>query len=99
MLPFASVNTEANGVASRGGVGLRLPRVNEQMTRDVLRHRHSGQHARVSLDHSIQVGIDEVQAWRGPPMPQEPRLDVFLGQRLLEKQLVIEMDLADRQLS
>ena len=51
----------------------------------------------VFLDHPVQVDIDEVQAGRGPPVPQEPWLDVLLGQRLLEQRVVIEIDLADRQ--
>ena len=51
----------------------------------------------VFLDHAVQVGIDEVQAGRGAPVPEEPRLDVLLRERLLEQRVVIEIDLADRQ--
>jgi hypothetical protein len=38
----------------------------------------------VFLDDAVQVDIDEVQAGRGSPVPQQPRLDVFLGQWLLQ---------------
>ena len=51
----------------------------------------------VLLDHPVQVGVDEVQSGRGPPVAEEPRLDVLLGQRLLEQRVVVEVDLADRQ--
>jgi hypothetical protein len=51
----------------------------------------------VLLDHPVQVGIDEVQAGRGAPVPEEPRLDVLLRERLLEQRVVVEIDLADRQ--
>jgi len=31
------------------------------------------------LDHSIQVSIDEVQAWGGAPVTQQSRLDMLFG--------------------
>jgi hypothetical protein len=51
----------------------------------------------VLVDHPVQVDVDEVQTGRRAPMAQEPRLDVLLGQRLLEQRVVVEIDLADRQ--
>ena len=51
----------------------------------------------VLLDHPVQMDVDEVQTGRGAPVAQEPRLDVLLGQRLLEQGVVVEINLADRQ--
>ena len=34
------------------------------------------------LDHPVEVGVDEVQARRGAPVAEQPRLDVLRGQRL-----------------
>ena len=51
----------------------------------------------VLLDHPVQVDVDEVEAGGGPPVAQEARLDVLLGQGLLEQRVVVEIDLADRQ--
>ena len=51
----------------------------------------------VLLDHPVQVDVDEVQAGRGAPVAEQPRLDVLLRQRLLEQRVVVEIDLADRQ--
>jgi hypothetical protein len=51
----------------------------------------------VLLDQPVQVNVDEVQAWGGSPVPQESRLDVLLGQRLLQERIVVEIDLTDRQ--
>src|SRR5262249_21333689 len=34
---------------------------------------------------------------RGPPVPEQPGLHVLLGQGLLEQRIVVEIDLADRQ--
>src|SRR5499427_9024801 len=51
----------------------------------------------VLLDHPVQVNVDEIETWCGSPMAQEPRLDVILCEGLLEQRVVVEMDLADRQ--
>jgi hypothetical protein len=51
----------------------------------------------VLLDHPVQVDVDEVQPWGSPPVTEEPRLHMLLGQRLLEQRIVVEIDLADRQ--
>jgi hypothetical protein len=50
------------------------------------------------LDHPVQVNVDEVQARRRSPVAEQPGLDVFLCERLLKQRVVIEIDLADRQL-
>ena len=51
----------------------------------------------VLLDEPVQVDIDEVQTWSRSPMAEQPRLDVFLCQGLLEQGVVVKIDLADRQ--
>src|SRR5438477_12645140 len=51
----------------------------------------------VLLDDAINVNVDEVEAGRGAPVTEKPRLDVLQLQRLEEQGIVIEVDLADRQ--
>jgi hypothetical protein len=51
----------------------------------------------VLVDHPIEVNVDEVQAGRRSPVPEEPGLDVLLCERLLEQRVVVEIDLTDRQ--
>ena len=51
----------------------------------------------VLLDHPVQVNVDEVQAWRRSPVAEKPRLDVILCEGLLEQRVVVEINLADRQ--
>jgi hypothetical protein len=51
----------------------------------------------VFVDHPVQVDIDEIQTRRGSPMTQESRLDVVFSERLLEQRIVVEIDLADRE--
>ena len=48
-------------------------------------------------DQPVQVRVDEVQARRRAPMPEQPRLDVVTGERLPQKRVVVQIDLADRQ--
>ena len=52
----------------------------------------------VLLDDPVQVDVDEVQPRRGAPVAQQPRLDVLGLQRLLQQRVVVEVDLADRQI-
>src|SRR6516165_2955574 len=47
----------------------------------------------IFLDDPVQMNVDEIQSWRGAPMPQEPRLDVILGQRSPEQWIVVKVDL------
>ncbi len=49
------------------------------------------------LDDTVHMGIDQVQAGTGPPVSQQPRLDVFRGQRGPEQGVVHEIDLSDGQ--
>ncbi len=52
----------------------------------------------VLLDQPIEVGVDEVEARRRAPVPQESRLDVLLLERLAQQRIVEQIDLADRQI-
>src|SRR5271166_4202780 len=45
----------------------------------------------VLFDQPVQVNIDEVQTRRGSPMAQQSRLDVILGEGLLEQRVVVEI--------
>ncbi len=55
-------------------------------------------HVHVAVaDDPVQVGVDEVQARRRAPMAQKPRLDVLVGQGLLQQRIVEEIDLSDRE--
>src|ERR1700758_462887 len=47
----------------------------------------------VFLDQAVQVDVYEIQAWGRSPMAEQPRLDVFLSQGLLEQRVVVEIDL------
>jgi len=47
------------------------------------------------LDDAISVGVDQVQPWRGAPVPQKPGLDVFQRERVAQQRVVEEVDLAD----
>jgi hypothetical protein len=48
-------------------------------------------------DDAIQVHVDEVETRRRTPVPKQPRLDVFGGERLDEQRIVEQVDLTDRQ--
>ena len=49
-------------------------------------------------DDAVEMGIDEIQARRGAPMPEQARLDVLEGQRLAQQRIVEQIDLADREI-
>ncbi len=51
----------------------------------------------VLLDRAVQVDVEKVQSRRGAPVAQQPRLDVFVPQRLFQQRIVVQIDLADRQ--
>ena len=51
----------------------------------------------IFLDDPIQMDVDEVLPRSGPPVAQQPRLDVLELQRLAQERVVIKVDLADRQ--
>ncbi len=50
------------------------------------------------LDDAVEVGVHQVQARRGAPMPKEPRLDVLGAQGLGQQGVGHEVDLADGQI-
>ena len=57
------------------------------------------EHVQVILfDDPVQVCVDEVLARRGAPMPDHQGLDVRQLERLLQQRVVVEIDLADRQI-
>ncbi len=49
------------------------------------------------LDHPVQVCINEIQPRGGPPMSEQPRLDVRQGQWRGEQGIVPQIDLPHRQ--
>ncbi len=71
----------------------------------------AGQHGRASVagapdadgvqvapgDHPVEVGVHEVQARRGPPVAQQPGLDVLRAQRLVQQRVGHQVDLTGRE--
>ena len=51
----------------------------------------------VALDRAVQVRVDEVQARRRSPMPEQARLHMLERERLLEQRVVEQIDLPDRE--
>jgi hypothetical protein len=51
-----------------------------------------------SLDDAVQVNVDEVLAGRRAPVPHHQRLHMRERQRLAQQRVVVEIDLADRQI-
>jgi hypothetical protein len=49
----------------------------------------------VLRDQPVQVDIDEVLARRGPPVPEDPGLDVRRLERRAQERIVHQVDLAD----
>ena len=52
----------------------------------------------ILLDDPVQVHIDEVLARRGAPVPDHQRLHVCELQRSLQQRIIVEINLADRQI-
>ena len=48
-------------------------------------------------DDAVHVGVDEVEARRRAPVPQQARLDVLGQQRLAQQRVGEQVDLADRE--
>lgn len=46
-------------------------------------------------DHPVEVGVDQVEAGAGAPVPEQSRLDVVGGQRLAQQRIVQQVDLPD----
>lgn len=51
-----------------------------------------------AADLVVEVGVDEVEAGRGAPVAEQPRFDVLGDERFAEQRIVLEIDLADRQI-
>ena len=52
-------------------------------------------HVQIALtDEAVPVNIEKIQAGRGSPMAEQPRLDVVEGEGALEQGIVFEVDLA-----
>ncbi len=49
------------------------------------------------LDHAVEVGVDEVEAGRGAPVPEQPGLDVLGPQRLPQQRVAHQVDLSGGQ--
>jgi hypothetical protein len=49
-------------------------------------------------DSAIEMGVDEIESWRGPPMSKQPRLDVLNPQRFTQKRIVEQVYLTHRQI-
>ena len=49
------------------------------------------------LNQAVQMHVDEAEAGRGSPVTQQPRLDVLRPQRLAQQGVLLQVDLADRQ--
>ena len=49
------------------------------------------------LNQPVEMRIDKAEAWRRPPVAQQPRLDVFRAQRFSEQRIVLQINLADCQ--
>jgi len=50
------------------------------------------------LDQAVQVHVDEAEARRGSPVSQQPGFDVFRPQRLAQQRILLQIDLANRQI-
>jgi hypothetical protein len=49
------------------------------------------------LDQAVQVHVDEAEARRSSPVSQQPGFDVFRTQRLAQQRILLQIDLANRQ--
>jgi hypothetical protein len=55
-------------------------------------------HARVGLlDETVQMNVDEILARRRAPVSEQARLDVRGRERLAQQEIILQVDLADRQ--
>jgi hypothetical protein len=60
---------------------------------------HHIDHVQIVLDdQAVEMDVDEVEAGGGPPVAEEPRLDVLSLQRLFQQRIVLQVDLADREI-
>src|SRR5262249_22340560 len=69
------------------GVGALEVGIRDERRPTVARPGHE-QHRKVARDNcAVQVCVDEIETWRGPPVAEEPRLDVVEGERSLEQRV------------
>ena len=52
----------------------------------------------VFFNNAIQVDVEEVQSRRRAPMAEQARFDVRQLERLLQQRIIVEIDLADREI-
>jgi hypothetical protein len=78
-------------------VGALEVRIGDQAGTSMPRTRHVERVQVVLTDCSVHVRVDEVQSRRGPPVTEQPRLDVLGQQRLAQQRIVEQVDLPDRQ--
>ena len=50
------------------------------------------------LDQPVEMNVDEIQAGRGAPMAQQPRLNVLQRKRLAQQRVIVEINLADGEI-
>ena len=50
------------------------------------------------LDQAVQMHVDEAEARRSSPVSQQPGFDVFRPQRLAQQRILLQIDLANRQI-
>jgi hypothetical protein len=80
------------------GVGALEVDVGDEPRAAVTRACHVDDVELVALDDAVEVRVDEVQARRGPPVAEQPRLDVLDPQRLAQQRVVKQVDLADGEI-
>ncbi len=52
----------------------------------------------VFLNQPVEMRVDEVEAWRRAPVPEQTRLDVLLFERFAQQGIVEQVDLTDGQI-
>ena len=99
---LAAQATDARGVRANARVDLRIralePAGGDQRGAAVPRPGDVEPVGVGGLDDPVQDGIDHRQARAGTPVPEQPRLDVFGPQRLADQDVVLQIDLPDRQI-
>ena len=83
--PELGVGALEPGAGAQGGTA--VTRSGDEQRIDVVRQ-----------DQPVDVRVDEVQARRGPPVPEQPRFDVLGAQRLAQERVVEQVDLPDREI-
>ena len=79
------------------GVGPLEVRARDHCRSAVARPAHEDGIEVEALDHAVEVRVEEIEAGRRSPVPEQPWLRVFDAERLAEQGIVQEVDLADRE--